>query len=189
MRKLTVFNHVSLDGYFTDSNNDMSWAHVRDGEDPEWSAFVRQNARSGGELVFGRVTYQMMAGYWPTPLAAKNDSELAASMNQLPKVVFSRTLERVDWSNSRQVQGSPPEEVRRLKQSSGPELVIFGSGTIIAQLAPHDGLIDAYQIVVNPVVLGSGRTMFEGAPRKLDLKQTGTRAFRNGKVLLTYEPA
>jgi dihydrofolate reductase len=186
VRKLTVFNHVSLDGYFTDRNNDMSWAHVRD-DDPEWAAFVKQNAGGGGELVFGRVTYEMMAGYWPTPAAAKDDPEVAASMNGLPKVVFSRTLERADWSNTRVRKGDLVDEVRKLKQEPGPGLVLMGSGKIVAQLAPHR-LIDVYQIVVNPVVLGAGRTMFEGA-EKVALEQTGSRAFKNGKVLLSYEPA
>jgi len=185
VRKLTVFNHVSLDGYFTDRNNDMRWAHVQD-EDPEWSAFVKQNAGGGGELVFGRVTYEMMASWWPTPAASKQDPDVAASMNRLPKVVFSRTLERVDWSNTRLEKGDLTDTVRRLKAEPGPDLVLMGSGKVVAQLAPRR-LIDAYQVVVNPVVLGAGRTMFEGA-EKLSLRQTGSRAFRNGKVLLAYEP-
>ena len=186
MRKLTVFNHVSLDGYFTDRNNDMRWAHVRD-DDPEWTAFVKQNSGSGGELVFGRVTYEMMASYWPTPMAEKSDPDLAASMNRLPKVVFSRTLERADWSNTTLEKGDLTDTIRRLKTEPGPDLVVMGSGKVIAHLAPRR-LIDVYQVVVNPVVLGAGRTMFEGA-EKLALRQTGTRAFRNGKVLLTYEAA
>jgi dihydrofolate reductase len=107
-------------------------------------------------------------------------------MNRLPKVVFSRTLERVDWSNTRLEKGDLTDTVRRLKAEPGPDLVLMGSGKVVAQLAPRR-LIDAYQVVVNPVVLGAGRTMFEGA-EKLSLRQTGSRAFRNGKVLLAYEP-
>jgi len=87
MRKLIVFNQVSLDGYFTDANGDMSWAH-RDSSDREWKSFVDANASSGGQLLFGRITYEMMKSYWPTPAALRNDPVVAERMNDLPKVVF-----------------------------------------------------------------------------------------------------
>src|SRR5260221_7204408 len=103
MRKLSVFNQVSLDGYFVDSKGDMSWAHD-DRQDAEFNAFVADNAGNGGELVFGRITYQMMASYWPTPLAAKNDPVVAERMNNLPKVVFSRTLDKASWQNTKLVK-------------------------------------------------------------------------------------
>jgi len=187
VRKLTVFNHVSLDGYFTDRDNAIGWVHVAE-DDPEWTAFTKQNVSGDGELVFGRKTYDMMASFWPTPAATREQPEIAAAMNGRSKVVFSRALDRVDWSNSRRVHGDPVAEIAKLKEQPGPDLVILGSGSIIARIAAHE-LIDRYQIVVNPVVLGAGRSMFEGAARKIDLRQTGSRAFRNGKVLLAYEPA
>src|SRR5690349_15098515 len=96
MRKLIVFNHVSLDGYFVDRNSDMSWAKA-DHQDPEWDAFVAGNASGGGVLVFGRITYEMMASFWPTPFAIENMPTIAKGMNNLPKVVFSRTLDRASW--------------------------------------------------------------------------------------------
>jgi len=185
MRKLVVFNHVSVDGYFVDAHGDMSWAHA---SDPEWNAFVAENATGGGELLFGRVTYDLMTSYWPTPLAREHDPVVAERMNALPKVVFSRSMDESAWQNTRLVRGDLAAEVRRLKEAPGPDMVIFGSGSLVAQLS-QAGLIDEYQIVVNPVVLGAGRTMFEGVAEKLTLKLTQARAFGNGKVLLCYVPA
>jgi dihydrofolate reductase len=184
MRKLLVFNHVTLDGYFVDRNGDMSWAHK---DDPEWNAFVAENASGGGQLIFGRVTYDLMAGFWPTPFAIENLPAVAAGMNNMPKVVFSRTMDQAAWNNTRLVKGDLAAEIRKLKQEPGDGMVILGSGSIVAQLAP-EGLIDEYQIVVNPVVLGAGKTMFDGVKEKLNLKLTRTRAFGNGNVLLCYEP-
>jgi dihydrofolate reductase len=186
MRKLLVFNHVSLDGYFVDVNGDMSWAKA-DHQDAEWNAFVAENASGGGILVFGRVTYELMAGFWPTPFAIENMPVVAEGMNNMPKVVFSRTLDHVSWNNTTLVKGDLAAEIRRMKQEPGEGMAILGSGSIVSQLA-QEGLIDEYQIVVNPVVLGAGRTMFDGVKEKLSLKLTKTRAFGNGNVLLRYEP-
>jgi dihydrofolate reductase len=184
MRKLVVYNTVSLDGYFTDVNGDMSWAHKAD---PEWQAFVSENASGGGELVFGRITYELMASFWPTPLAAQSNPIVAQRMNCLPKVVFSRTLDKVSWSNTRLINGDLAAEVRKLKRETGPDMVIMGSGSIVAQLA-EAGLIDEYQIVAGPIVLGEGRTLFEGVKTKLRLKLKNSRAFGNGNVVQFYEP-
>jgi dihydrofolate reductase len=186
MRKLIVFNHVSLDGYFVDGAGDMSWAKV-DHQDAEWDAFVAGNASGGGVLVFGRVTYELMAGFWPTPFAIENMPVVAAGMNSMPKVVFSRTLDNVSWNNTTLVKSDPAAEIRKMKRAQGAGLVILGSGSIVSQLA-QEGLIDEYHVVVNPVVLGEGRTMFDGVEEKLRLKLTKTRAFGNGNVLLCYEP-
>lgn len=184
MRRLLVFNQVSLDGYFVDAKGDMSWAHKHDAE---WKAFTTENAGGGGELLFGRVTYDLMRSYWPTPMAMNNDPAVAERMNSLPKVVFSRTLKDASWSNTKLVKGDLAAAVRRMKSEPGDGMVILGSGSIVSQLAP-EGVIDEYQIVVNPIVLGKGRTMFEGAKERIPLKLTRTRAFGNGNVLLCYEP-
>jgi dihydrofolate reductase len=109
-------------------------------------------------------------------------------MNALPKIVFSRSLDRATWNNTKLVKGDLASEVRKLKQEPGEAMVILGSGTIVSQLA-QEGLIDEYQIVLNPVVLGAGRTMFEGGRQKRGFTLTRTRAFGNGNVLLCYEPA
>ena len=184
MRNLIVFNQVTLDGYFTDQRGDMSWAHKHD---PEWNAFVEENAQRGGELIFGRITYELMASHWPTPQAAKENPVVAKQMNDLPKVVFSRTLDKVTWKNTRLVRRDMPGEIRKMKNESGKDLVIFGSGTIVSQLA-QQGLIDEYQLVVNPIALGKGRTMFDGIQERLDLQRSTIRTFGNGNVFLSYRP-
>ncbi len=187
MRKLIVFNHVTLDGYFAGANGDFSWARPGS-DDAEYAAFVAENARGGGELLFGRVTYELMASYWPTPMADQHNPVVAAAMNRTPKVVFSRTLQHASWNNTRLISGDILAIIRRMKQESGPGMVILGSGSIVAQLA-LEHLIDEYQMVVNPVALGAGRTMFEGSREKLTLKLARTRTFQNGKVFLCFEPA
>jgi len=186
MRKLISFTQVTLDGYFTGRNGDLGWAHERP-QDAEWNAFVAENASGGGQLLFGRITYELMVSYWPTPAARANDPVVAEGMNNLPKVVFSRTLNKASWSNTRLVKGDLGTEVRKLKHEPGKDMVILGSGSIVSQLA-EAGLIDEYQIVVKPVALGEGRTMFEGIKQKLSLKLTKTRAFSNGNVLSSYAP-
>ncbi len=184
MRNLLVFNSVTVDGYFTDKNGDMSWAHKQD--DPEWNAFTAENAKSGGELLFGRVTYDLMASFWPTAAAAKMFPEVAEGMNKSPKVVFSRKMGQAPWNNTRVIKGDLAEEIRKLKEAPGDGLVLMGSGSIISQIALA-GVIDEYQMVVNPLALGKGRTMFEGIKDQLNLTLASTRAFKNGNVLLTYK--
>jgi dihydrofolate reductase len=112
---------------------------------------------------------------------------VAERMNNLPKVVFSRTLDKATWNNTKLVKGNIAEEMRKLKNEPGPDMVIMGSGSIVAQFA-QEGLIDDYQIVVSPLVLGKGKSMFEGVKEKLSLKLAKTRSFSNGNVLLCYEP-
>ena len=129
-----------------------------------------------------------MAGYWPTPIAIKNAPVVAEGMNSMRKVVFSRTLDKAQWNNTRIVTGNIASEIRKMKTEPGEDMAILGSGSIVSQLA-LEGLIDEYQVVVNPVVLGAGRTMFDGIKEKLNLKLIRTRAFGNGKVFLCYEPA
>jgi dihydrofolate reductase len=186
MRKLIVFNHVSLDGYFVNASGDFTWA--QDGnDDAEYSAFVAENASGGGQLLFGRVTYELMARYWPTPIADQHNPAVAAGMNSMSKVVFSRTLDQALWSNTRLVKGDLVSEIRKMKDETGPGMAVLGSGSIVAQLAPEN-LIDEYQMMVDPVALGKGRTMFDGIKEKLNLRLTKTRTFGNGKVFLRYEP-
>jgi dihydrofolate reductase len=185
MRTLSVFESVSLDGYFTDRNREIGWAHK---QDDEWNEFVGANASGNGELVFGRVTYEMMVKFWPTEEAKKANAKVADGMNRSRKVVVSKTLEKPAWENTRRIAGDLPAEMRKLKEQDGGGLVILGSGTLVAQLT-EAGLIDAYQIVVWPVVLGGGRTLFEGVSRPVNLVLKRTKSFRNGNVVLWYERA
>jgi dihydrofolate reductase len=184
MRRVVAFENVSLDGYFTDSNGDMSWAHK---DDAEWNTFAAENAKGGGALLFGRITYELMVSFWPTPQAIKSFPAVADGMNSMPKVVFSRTLQEASWKNTTLVKGDLATAVRKMKNASGPDMVILGSGSIVSQLA-QAGLIDEFQMVVNPIVLGKGRTLFDGVQEKLGVKRTKTRTFGNGNVLLCYEP-
>jgi dihydrofolate reductase len=160
MRKLAVFNNVSVDGYFKDAQNDMGFAHAGM-RDPEWMEFASGNASGNGELVFGRITYEMMASFWVTPQAARDLPAVAKGMNEMPKVVFSRTLDKAPWNNTRLVKSDPAAEIQRMKSEPGPDMVILGSGT----------------------------TIFEGIRDRLHLRLVKSRAFRNGNVVLYYEPA
>src|SRR5581483_4158395 len=162
MARLVSFNNVTLDGCFADLDGGIQWT-VRSRSDPEFDAFVEENARMGGRLLFGRITYEMMASYWPTPIASREDPAVAERMN----------LEAT---------------IRRMKNDGGPDVAILGSGTIVSQLA-RAGLIDEFQIVVNPVVLGAGRPLFDGIKKPLPLELVKSRAFANGNVLLCYSPS
>jgi len=184
MGKLLSFMQVTLDGYFAGENGDIAWTHKND-DDTEWKKFVEGNAQGGeGPLVFGRVTYEMMASYWPTPQAKRDAPVVAEGMNRMRKVVFSKTLDKVSWDNTTLLKGDLPAEIRKLK-GSGKDMAILGSGSLVAQLT-QERLIDEYQIIVNPEVLGRGKTLFAGVLKPLTVKLMQTRAFGNGKVLLTY---
>src|ERR1700760_638937 len=122
MAKLLMFMSVSLDGYFADANGRVDFAHASP-DDTEWQEFVAGNAKQGGRLLFGRVTYDMMKSYWPTPMAAQNDSVLAERMNNLEKYVISRTLNEATWSNTTLLKGDLAAEVKKLK-ASGPDVAI-----------------------------------------------------------------
>ena len=185
MPELLVFQQITLDGYFTGPDGDLSWAKQHP-PDPEFMAWTAANARGGGTLLFGRVTYDMMVSFWPTPQAMQMMPEVAAQMNALPKVVFSRSMKKAEWSNTRLVNGDIVAEIRKMKQAKGPDMVIMGSGNIVAQLAAEN-VIDRYQLVIFPIVLGKGRTMFEGVSRKLTMKLTGSRTFGNGVVVADYQ--
>lgn len=184
MRKLNVFNLVSIDGYFTGKGGDISWHTV----DDEFQELANKASNSGNTLLFGRVTYEMMAGFWPTAQALKMDPVVAKGMNASPKIVFSRKMKRVDWENTRLLKGNLIDEVKKLKRGTGKDLTVLGSGSIVAQLADA-GLIDQYEILLNPVALGQGRSMFEKVSRNLTMKLISSRVFKNGNVLLTYGPA
>lgn len=182
MGKLNAFNFITLNGYFEAAPGDISW-HKHGGEEAEFSA---ENLKTGNTLLFGRVTYEMMASYWPTPMAMQNDPIVAKGMNTAEKVVFSRTLVKVHWANTRLIKDNMIDEVRQLKQQP-KDLTLLGSGSILTQLAEH-GLIDDYQIMLDPVALGNGNSLFKGMKNKLDLRLVGSRIFKSGVVLLSYQP-
>jgi len=185
MRKLVVFNSMSLDGFIADNNGDMAWAHR---QDEEWNSFVAGNASGEGVLLFGPKTYDMMAGYWPTPTATQNSPAVAKRMNELHKIVFSRAMEKAIWQNTTRLRGELTADVKRLRQQTGPDLVILGRASIVAQLS-NARLIDEYQIALCPIILGDGKSMFARTQEKLALRLASPCSFQNGNVFLTYHPA
>lgn len=183
MGKLTAFNFITMNGYFKGPNEDISWH--RHGE--EENEYANEGLQSGSTLLFGRVTYEMMASFWPTPMAMETAKATAEGMNKAEKIVFSRTLKKAEWNNTRIVKDNILEEVKKLKQMPGKDMTLLGSGSIITQLA-EQGLIDEYLVMVDPVALGDGTPILKGITNKLDLQLTNTRTFKSGIVLLCYQP-
>ncbi len=180
MRKLRVFESVSIDGYFTDDHDDISWTHAG-GKDAEFADWIGGNASSGGELLFGRKTYQMMEAFWPTPVAAQQMPAVAKGMNAARKYVASRTIQPA-WNNTQLLKGDLVAAVRELKANRGPDITVLGSGSVAAQLAEAE-LVDEYQLVIIPVALGGGRSVFA---KRRPLRLLDERAFRCGNVVVTY---
>jgi dihydrofolate reductase len=184
MGKIIVFNLTTLDGFFEGPKQDISWHHV----DEEFNDFAIEQLNTVDTLLFGRVTYEMMALYWPTPTAIKDDPVVAGKMNSLPKIVFSRTLPQADWQNTRLIKNNFVEEVSKLKKSPGKDMFIFGSSDLVVSFIPY-GLIDEYRIMVNPIFLGAGKPLLKGIQNKVELKLIKTKIFKSGNVLICYEPA
>jgi dihydrofolate reductase len=184
MRALSVFNNVSLDGYFADADNGNGFAHDG-GSDPDVLEFVKGNARGENALVFGRVTYDLMVGWWPTPQAAQAMPEIAKGMNAAPKYVFSRTLRDATWANTTLLAGDPATEIARIKATAGPDLTVLGSGSIVAQLVAA-GLVDELQLMICPVVLGAGKSQLAGVTGRPTWTLVRSRAFQNGRVFAAY---
>ncbi len=187
MRKLSAFTQISVDGFFKTPSGDIRWMHQPGDEDEEFKQFTADNAVAGGTLLFGRKTYETMASFWPTPAAAEQFPDVAREMNRVPKVVFSKTLDTASWNNTTIVKGDLVAEVRKMKNQPGEPIAILGSGSIVSQLT-QAGVMDEYQIMVIPIVLGEGTTAFDGVSRMMNLSLTSSRTFRNGKAFLVYEP-
>ena len=183
MSKLILFNLMTLDGFFAGPDGEIDWHNV----DEEFNDFAIEQLSTAGGLIFGRITYQMMASYWPTPEAMASDPAVAGRMNDIPKIVFSKTLDSVDWNNTRLVKADAVEEVRGLKEQPGKDLFIFGSADLAATFT-RAGLIDEYRVIINPVVLGKGQPYFKDADHRLTLQLLNARMFRNGNALLYYAP-
>ena len=188
MGKIGSFTHVSLDGFFAGPNGEIDWFKSQDEEDREFAA--RASGQSG-TLIFGHTTYEMMASYWPTPGAIKADPDVARAMNTTPKIVFSRTMKPVRdgpvWKNVRIVPEMNRDRILNMKREADGDFVILGSGSIVQQFA-RLGLIDEFQLIVNPIILGAGKYLFSGVNR-MNMKLLESRTFGNGKVYLRYRPA
>jgi dihydrofolate reductase len=187
VRKVLFFMFTSLNGYFERGRPDGGWENIDwHNFDADMSGFSSDQLDTVDTLLFGRVTYEGMASYWPTPAAAADSPVITARMNALPKIVFSRTLDRAEWHNTRVVRDAA-EEVARLRAEPGKDMIIFGSSDLAASLAER-GLIDEYRIMVNPVVLPEGKPLLKGLSGDLRLQLLQARTFKNGNVLLTYAP-
>ena len=184
MRNIFLFMMVTLDGFFEGPNHEIDWHNV----DEEFNEFAINQLHELDTLLFGRATYEGMASFWPTPFARENDPIVADLMNTTTKIVFSTTLAQAEWENSRLVKDHVAEEIAQLKQQPGKDIAIFGSSDLAVSLM-RMGLLDELRIMVNPVVLGSGKTLFTGMNEKQNLKLLDTKAFRSGNVLLRYQVA
>lgn len=183
MRKLVLMMSVSLDGYFEGPNRELDWTMV----DDELHRHFNEWLGTLSAFLDGRVTYDLMAGFWPTadqdPASTEPMREFAGIWRDMPKIVYSRTLPRADW-NAVVVRDVVPEEVMALKDQPGGDMVL-GGANLAASFMRHD-LIDEYRIYVHPVVIGRGRPLFPPSDRKIDLQLVDTRTFGNGVVLLHY---
>jgi len=178
MKKVIFHMSVSIDGYFEGPGREIDWHIV----DDEFNAYAVETLRATEALIMGRRAYELMAGYWP---GAPDHALVKELMNGTPKLVFSRTLKRVEWQNSRLAADSVADEVARLKQVPGDGLLwVGGSGLTVSFL--QQGLMDEVRIVVTPILLGAGQIVFDGIKKRYPLKLSWTRSFKSGNVVLAY---
>ena len=195
MRRIVMFNRVSADGYFAAPDGNLEWV-VPDGELDKGAA---DNLSGAGTMLFGRRTYEMFEGFWPrviddSPTApdphapGRRSPEVRAMavwINEATKLVFSKTRKEVTWRNSRLFHELDAREIEALKSAPGGDIMLFGSGSIVSQLTQHR-LIDEYQFVVCPILLGSGRSLLSDVSARLRLDLLEARKFASGNVMLRY---
>jgi dihydrofolate reductase len=189
MRPIGVFIHVTLDGFFAGPNGEIDWFKAIT-KDPEWEEHTQKESQAGSRLLMGRTTYEMMKSFWPTPAGIASDPHMAKVMNESPKIVVSRKLASVadepNWKNVTLWRDLDVEHVRKLKHQGTGSITILGSGSVIQQFA-NMNLIDEYELVLVPLVLGAGKQLFRGV-KTTGLKLLDVRSFKNGLVSLRYRP-
>jgi dihydrofolate reductase len=185
MSKLILFNAMTVDGFFEGPNKEIDWHNV--GSDGEFNEFAIEQLNSADLLIFGRVTYEMMASYWPTPEGVKDDPVIAQKMNSIPKIVFSRTLDVAAWQNTIIVREKFDQKIKELKHEKSKDLFIFGSADLASSFRRLN-LIDEYRVMLSPVLLGKGNPLFKEWNTKLHLKLLKIKEFKSGNVLLIYKP-
>ncbi|MGH7203902.1 MAG: dihydrofolate reductase family protein [Candidatus Levyibacteriota bacterium] len=187
MRKIVMFNLISLDGFFAGKDGNIDWHQV----DEEFNHFAVEQTKTFGAIIFGRTTYQMFESFWPKAAMdtkmSPEDREIGHIIDTIDKVVYSTTLEKATWQNTKLFREINAEEVKKLKEEPGGDMVIFGSGSVVHKMTELR-LIDEYRVLVNPVILGEGKSMFGPLREQLKLKLLDSRTFGNGNVLLTYRP-
>jgi len=183
MRKLIVFDFVTMDGFFEGANHSIEWHNV----DEEFNEFAVEQLNNTDLLLFGRVTYDLMAGYWTSVSAETDDPVVANKMNTLPKIVFSRTMQRAEWENTRLIHTEIKEEISKIKNQPGKDIFVFGSADLVSSLMELD-LIDEFRMMINPVVIGQGKPLFVNIKKNMNFNLIKTRVFNSGNVLLYYVP-
>lgn len=199
MRRIVVYNNVSVDGYFAGPDGNLNWVTP----DPEVDKAAMSGPGSFDTVLFGRRTYELLAAFWPHALDDPGASRapqhipreltpemrrMAVFLNEAKKIVFSRTLRDPSWGNSEVIGELDPANIAKLKDGPGRDMLIFGSGTIVTRLTEHR-LIDEYQFIVRPIILGSGRSMLNGTPTNLGLRLLEAKGFPSGTVMLRYVPS
>lgn len=195
-RRVVVSEFVTLDGYIVGPDEDVSW--VAAGFDRQMQEDIAEDVSSRAEVfVFGRVTYDIFAAYWPhaepyrpgdelKPAEGREDPRIIRALNDRPKVVFSTTMGEPAWAGTRVVAGGVEDEVRRLVSEPGGAVLVQGSASIVQALARAD-LVDEYHLYVHPVLLGAGTPLFPAGHRRRDLDLTALTGYPNGVISTTYE--
>jgi len=198
MRRIVVFNRVSADGYFAAADGNLDWTVP----EPEIDRAAGESASSVDTILFGRKTYEMFARFWPNvsveaptapdPHAGGRQSadvrNIASVLNRMTKLVFTNTLKTVTWENSQIAGVFDPAGVEAMKKTEGKDMIVFGSGTIVSELTKH-GLVDEYQFVVSPLLLGNGRPMIAGLDDRAKLTLLEAKRYPSGNVMLRYSRA
>ncbi len=186
MRKLIFFMHTSLDGFVAGPNGEMNWIKV----DEELFDFVGTMTEQADTALYGRVTYEMMQGYWPNagkePGASKHDKEHSAWYNQVSKVVLSTTMSEQGLSNTTVISDQLANNINKIKNHDGKNIIIFGSPRAAHSLL-NEGLVDEFWLFVNPILLGKGMPLFKDVPGTTQLKLVESKTFSNGVIALHYE--
>lgn len=181
MRKLSSYTFITLNGMYKAEGDDISW-HKHEQEEADMS---ERMLKLNNTLIFGRVTYEMMAYYWPSAMAQTSNPVVAKGMNDAEKIVISKKLKKAEWNNSRIIHTDMVDEIRKLKKTNGNDLTILGSGSIVNQLA-EAGLIDEFQLLIDPIILSKGTPLFQGIKRQLNLNLIGSNVYKSGAVFLAY---
>lgn len=180
MRKVIVMMSMSLDGFVAPAKGAPD--HRSMPEDPALKRIKLDWLSEAGMHAMGRVTFNEMAAYWPV-----STDDYAAPMNALPKVVFSKTLERADWNDSRVARGDLSEEISALRREPGGDIIAWGGANFVQELSRHR-LVDEYRLVINPVALGNGLPLFKDLSAPIELQLIQARTFANGAALNVYQP-
>ena len=184
MRTMASFIFISLDGFYEGPNGELDWPNV----DAEFNDFAVRQLDEADTLGFGRATYEHMAACWPTEQAMANDPAITSRMNDKEKLVFSTTLTDANWPGTTVVRGEAIEHVPELKAAPGKEVLVIGSAHLTANLA-QAGVLDELRIMIFPIVLGQGRSLFEDLKNRVSLTLLRVRQFDSGNILLTYRPS